>query len=625
IDGDIAVLDIGRPPSTEPTDRRIDVSDVGGVMAISDEHGTDVYELGDGELTWSAPRRGAAAVTFSPDGTRLAIVFTDGTEIWDLAKPGATEPLAILPGAQALGWHPRGAGFVIITPDASVEYWPLGATEPAWSVTGRIGQSQQPMILFTSDGNEVVATQSNEADPVQPSVRLFSIVDGSLIGETRELATPVDGWMWFDEEQRRLGIIGTSKNAVALDLVNGGTTDPPFESLTAFTMGYSDALERYVVGGTLGIALHDPAWSGPLERRINFVDPRRLDHRGGPGTDTSEVDGIFRFMSLSEDGTNLLVSGWSAAQGALPIEEYDLTDDQPRGRVSDLTGGGMNGNNGHTLLVSSDGIVMLDDERRPVGDPVQPDGRFSLAFGPSPDGRHFTVSWAGAPDELYRSNGELVTELVVPGAGPGWLDLSFSSDGSRLAGHVYGSDPTAGPWAIWDTDTGEMVDSGTGTDVSRPWLAGDTMYVSKPAAAGELDFDLHRVDPDTRESVGEPLLGQRALRVAVYDDGIGDLIVTHSFDGTVRLWDRNTGNQLGRATPTSWFGGHPRALQLGGDGTVMTRIGPVAVSIWNLDLDTWADVACEFAGRNMTADEWDEFGPNTIDHRATCPQYPINP
>jgi hypothetical protein len=46
------------------------------------------------------------------------------------------------------------------------------------------------------------------------------------------------------------------------------------------------------------------------------------------------------------------------------------------------------------------------------------------------------------------------------------------------------------------------------------------------------------------------------------------------------------------------------------------------VVMWNLDLDAWPEIACRAAGRNMTAAEWEEFGPQDEPYRATCPQWP---
>jgi len=267
------------------------------------------------------------------------------------------------------------------------------------------------------------------------------------------------------------------------------------------------------------------------------------------------------------------------------------------------------------------GLTLLDDDLAPLGGTVGWQG-LPTNYDPSPDGRFFVVQWNlenSISAVLYRADGTRVTDLDVPGQGS-YLEFSFSGDDSRLAAHWYGSDE----WAVWDTGRGEIVDRGPrpGASFVRPWLAGDTLYVGDPSPSGESTWAIRRLDPDTYESVGEPLIGHRANRASIVDDGHSGLIVTQSYQGDVRLWDRASGEQVGRSV-LDWFGSPSRALQLSDDGTVMTRITGAFVSVWNLDTSTWADVACEFAGRNMTAVEWDEFGPNTIDHRATCPQYPL--
>ncbi|MDG2112371.1 MAG: hypothetical protein P8N02_07145 [Actinomycetota bacterium] len=44
--------------------------------------------------------------------------------------------------------------------------------------------------------------------------------------------------------------------------------------------------------------------------------------------------------------------------------------------------------------------------------------------------------------------------------------------------------------------------------------------------------------------------------------------------------------------------------------------------LWNLDTSTWFDIACQAAGRNLTSEEWKQFGPRNEEYRATCPQWP---
>lgn len=46
------------------------------------------------------------------------------------------------------------------------------------------------------------------------------------------------------------------------------------------------------------------------------------------------------------------------------------------------------------------------------------------------------------------------------------------------------------------------------------------------------------------------------------------------------------------------------------------------LAIWNYDIETWPDLACELAGRNMTQREWEDFGPQGVEYQITCPQFP---
>jgi hypothetical protein len=46
-----------------------------------------------------------------------------------------------------------------------------------------------------------------------------------------------------------------------------------------------------------------------------------------------------------------------------------------------------------------------------------------------------------------------------------------------------------------------------------------------------------------------------------------------------------------------------------------------ALVVWNIDLDSWPDLACRAAGRNLTRAEWEQFGPAGAYH-ATCDRWP---
>jgi hypothetical protein len=61
----------------------------------------------------------------------------------------------------------------------------------------------------------------------------------------------------------------------------------------------------------------------------------------------------------------------------------------------------------------------------------------------------------------------------------------------------------------------------------------------------------------------------------------------------------------------------------GADGgpSLFTSVGD-EVLIWNLDVEAWPEIACQAAGRNLTRQEWDRFGPPDEPYQATCPQWP---
>jgi hypothetical protein len=102
----------------------------------------------------------------------------------------------------------------------------------------------------------------------------------------------------------------------------------------------------------------------------------------------------------------------------------------------------------------------------------------------------------------------------------------------------------------------------------------------------------------------------------VIDAARGRIAVTSR--DAVTVYDIDTGLQLGRTLPY-----RPIRIEYTEDGSRLVVASEDRVTVWNYDTDTWADIACEVAGRNLTSEEWDQLGPRTVDHRATCEQFPI--
>jgi WD40 repeat protein len=213
--------------------------------------------------------------------------------------------------------------------------------------------------------------------------------------------------------------------------------------------------------------------------------------------------------------------------------------------------------------------------------------------------------------ELYRADGSQVGTLSVPdalGDRPTWV--SMSDDGSLIAAFLQGLNHA---YAIWDTSTLEIVRSGATLDHIRYYLSGDVLYASR---VDQITID--RLDPYTFEPVGDPLIGHTFNLIGVTTDPVSGLVSTIAVDLTARVWDPETGDQIGRALP---FTGGNQTL-FSPDGRALVVPGADSVSIWNLDRGAWPELACGIAGRNMTLDEWESLGPTVVDYRPTCDQYP---
>ena len=128
-----------------------------------------------------------------------------------------------------------------------------------------------------------------------------------------------------------------------------------------------------------------------------------------------------------------------------------------------------------------------------------------------------------------------------------------------------------------------------------------------------------RLDPATFEPVGDPVLNPLGSLGYGKLDETNERVAATSPE-VVKVWDLETGVPLGRELP---YEGSAGRVEFTEDGSLLSVPTADRITLWNYDTDTWADIACEMAGRNLTQEEWDQLGPRTIERRATCPQFPL--
>jgi hypothetical protein len=206
-----------------------------------------------------------------------------------------------------------------------------------------------------------------------------------------------------------------------------------------------------------------------------------------------------------------------------------------------------------------------------------------------------------------------VATLTVPGTTPyNVTHPTFSGDGTLVAAFIQGGSNAR---AVWRTDTQEVVTSEADLARLRYYLEGDVLYTNRVDLA-----TIDRLDPYTLEPAAKSLVGHSSALIEVVEDDRHRLVATLSVDGSARLWDEATGHQFGRDLAANGEG-----LQFLDEGRLLSVPAGDHVSLWNLDTSTWPALACPIAGRNHTREEWDDVGPTTIEYRATCDQFPIDP
>ena len=583
-----------------------DVTPDASRVVFSKPGGTFLLDVATTTVTEVLPEK-LDVIALSPDGRLLAVGLPGALQIWDVATPSSPTLVDEQPGAGGaldVAWSPDGQALAVVKGSMAVEYWRLGETVPAWAFQPRLGSNGRlgsPSMLFGTDGRTLVVA-IGEARGSGVIVRTYDTADGTMVRPEISMLQVPAGMTWLDEPAGQL-ISGTwpSARVIALDLNAGRQVPPPFDAENVIGVGYSVALDRFVTTNQGGIEIRTRVGSGPLERVIE-LPPAQQDALAAGGS---------IYASVAPPGK--LVTAVFQLDLQPETVVYDLSTDPAtweRFAYQGLpTGAGR-----YLLMTYWDNMVVLDPDLQPMGAGVVTPTDTQM-FRPSPDGRFFVVSLRNGRLHLYRSTGELVAELEIPPTSPGALVFaSFTADGDRLLGYNGAGDE--GRWTIWDTDSGDVLDAGTAHELINPRFGGDTLYAERELG----DFSVVQLDPVSHEPVGPPLTGSVVTYGSYVESGDGTLVARSTFDGTTRVYDKATGTIIGRElTGTA---DNPDS-EFAADGTTLMVITGKHVSLWNYDIDSWPGIACRVAGRNLTRAEWEEFGPRTVEYRATCPQFPI--
>jgi DNA-binding SARP family transcriptional activator/WD40 repeat protein len=619
----------------------MDVTPDGTWAAVATANGdVALLDLVTGESDEIESDGGVVALAFSRDSRRLATGDGAGTvRVWSLDEQSVE---------MTIDAHSEG----ISVYEEELAEW--GAPLDVMAEWGGIDRVGVAALTFAADDSLLVTGD-------QPTIRVWDSVTGERVNEfpamwddpsglTPATAWPLDmhGFEVAGEDSPTLLAYGKD-HLLTFDLSTGvelKEVDLPIAYITT-TLAGADLM----ASGAPVVSLSD----GRIVRPGDDAQPAQTHGLTRPGgvavspagdvmaiagdgailllalddrtllSDTVAAEPASNMVSISSSGDLVVESttGWSSSGGFAVVHERmssgsgTETVDLPTtgdARIHSVPAGGpalLGVQAFDDSFPTEPWQISLSDVRsgRPVlAGPVQ------YGWSYSQDGRWFAADSYGTVRVWDLQTGAAIAELDNL-RGSEIRSVSFSADGSLLIATTHG-----GGHHMWETTTWRT--SKTPTDLGKVLVAAfgpDGRHLATVDEDGEIAIR----DADSMEVV-DVLTGSGppdALGGHLYWSNDGSLLVS-LFEENGRLWDVETGQQIGDPFPND--PGIFAGAQTGDVPQLVTKVGD-AIHTWNLDVDSWPDIACRAAGRNMTQAEWDQFGPTGEPYRANCPQYGTEP
>ena len=616
--------DIGaREPTSAPA-AAFDVSPDGRWAAVSTRFdGVQVLDVTTGETFALEHDSPASSLVFTHESSRLATGDSSGlVKIWQVGDRSV---------AKTIEAHSQAVSALVFTPDDSLLVTgsqpstpdvDLGFAPPVlrlWDpVTGKMQREEWEALVDSPFGPLPASFEKLEIAQADPTILrvgarnnllTFDLETGARVvdvflptdrGDSFVTLTGADlmpdGQLLIGLSDGRIRVVDESGSAIATidtQLLFPGGVDASPDGALVLGAGSGGVVVAALDGRRL---LADSVAAGPASEYLSISARGDLvaqsDLLGGPAT-VHERDGtayvpvpIAEVLTISQTEIYAVPGGRTlfAAWRIDPAKEEDFG-------------------------------IRLTLHHAPSGDLLFDGVALGLGWSFSPDGRLHANNRVGTVVVWDLETGEEIAVLPDLTDAHQVRSTSFSADESRLMATTQD-----GRYRLWDTVTWEPVE--IPVDLGTIPIAGfspDGRYLALVAVDGTITVRDAETFEEIRLLEGATPPDSSAGHLNWSNDG---RYLVSRFETVGRLWDVDSGRQIGAPFPND-VGRLPGAAT-GDVPQLVTAVGD-DVWIWKLDVDRWFEIACRAAGRNMSAAEWDAFGPSDASYRATCPQYPIDP
>jgi WD40 repeat protein len=554
-------------------------------------------------------------LTFSPDGHWLASSSEDFTiHLWDMTSPthesttltGHSGSIAVLTFSSDGRWLASGSW------DYTVRLWDLTnrANEP--KILEGVDSQAITDLAFSPNGNWLaIASGSsilrlwNMQDPSTAAIQL----DGHTAGINDLAFSPNGNW---------LATASADKTNIIWDVPDPGTSTPAIvmklrgHDADVNSLAFSPDGQWLASGGVDKVVrlwkLQDPAINPALIQESKDVIYAMTFSPDGQRLATGSAEGDIRLWDVHAHTNILLANDHPAVIASLAFSP-----------------------DAHWLAAGNfnDGTLLLWNITDPKAPSLHMDTTgsiYALAF--SADSKQLLTASSDNTVQRWDLEEPSAPTTLLPSQTTTIATMSFSPDGHWLAT----DDLATNAVSVWNVQNGSakprLITEMDGAisaltfDHKGHWLAIGSVINSpnRPARNAIFVWDM--------EDASKPpliLLGHVDRITTLTFSADDHFLITGSDDGTARIWNMDT---ILNDTPSipihlQDLNGGLTAFALSPDGkTLATADTDAALQVWNMNLDELITAACQTVGRNLTRDEWLQFG-FTETYRATCPNWQI--